>query len=416
MKPPASSKPRQHLRLSDIRAVTKLPTQATSGVTEIVEGVHQSVLNTMGISSAGATGKTAGVPGLVYRSIHGITQLLGKGLEATMIGLEPLLQSDAEAKPGSPQREIFLAALNGVMGDRLVEADNPFAIPMTLHYENKALDLNSLPAMPEISGKIVVLIHGLCMNDLQQHADYRAQMPDHGTALAQELGYSPVYLRYNTGMHTSHNGHELAALLEQLLVHWPVPIEELSIVAHSMGGLVTRSAFHYARQDDLHWPDHLKNMVFLGTPHHGAPLERAGNWLDVLLGSTPYTKPFTSLGQLRSSGITDLRYGHALDEDWRGHDRFHRQPDERHFLPLPENVACYTVAATTAARRSTLADRLIGDGLVPLHSALGHHDDAQRSLKFACESQWIAYRTNHMGLLSSPDVTRQVVNWLAPAE
>jgi pimeloyl-ACP methyl ester carboxylesterase len=270
--------------------------------------------------------------------------------------------------------------------------------------------------MPGATGKVLLLIHGLCMNDLQWHAQRNGQVVDHGEALASNLGYTPVYLRYNSGLHTSQNGHELSALLEQLVTHWPTPIEELTVVAHSMGGLLTRSAFHYAKQDRLRWPDCLKNMVFLGTPHHGAPLERAGNWVDVILGSTPYTAPFAKLGQLRSAGITDLRWGNVLDADWQGHDRFHRKPDNRQLVPLPEGVACYAVAATMAPKRGALADRLIGDGLVPLHSALGQHDDPQRSLVFAKTSQWIAYRTGHMALLSSPEVTRQMVQWLTPAQ
>ena len=154
--------------------------------------------------------------------------------------------------------------------------------------------------------------------------------------------------------------------------------------------------------------------MFLGTPHHGAPLERAGNRVDVILGSTPWTAPFARLGHLRSAGITDLRYGHVVDEDWQGHNRFHRKPDTRQVVPLPEGVACYAVAATLAPRRSHVADRLLGDGLVPLHSALGHHDDPRRTLEFPKASQWIAYRTTHIGLLSSPEVSRRIVHWLTP--
>jgi hypothetical protein len=261
-----------------------------------------------------------------------------------------------------------------------------------------------------------VLIHGLCVNDLQRHAQHKGHGVDHGEALASALGYTPVYLRYNSGLHTSQNGRELSAQLEQLVTHWPTPIEELAVVAHSMGGLLIRSAFQYAKREALRWPGHLANIVFLGTPHHGAPLERAGNWVDVILGSTAYTAPLAKLGQLRSAGITDLRYGHVLDEDWHGRDRFHRGPDSRLVVPLPVGVACYTVAATTAARRSALANRLMGDGLVPLYSALGQHDEARRNLTFPKESQWIAYRTKHTDLLSSPEVNRQMVQWLTPAQ
>jgi hypothetical protein len=132
-----------------------------------------------------------------------------------------------------------------------------------------------------------------------------------------------------------------------------------------------------------------------------------------MLGSTPYSRPFARLAQLRSAGITDLRYGHLLDADWHGRERFQRQPDRRQPLPLPEGVSCYAIGATMAAKRSLLADRLTGDGLVPLRSALGLHNDPARSLAFASTDQWIAYRTNHMALLSRPEVTQQLLQWLA---
>jgi len=76
-------------------------------------------------------------------------------------------------------------------------------------------------------------------------------------------------------------------------------------------------------------------------------------------------------------------------------------------------VSCYAIAATLAAKRSLLAERLTGDGLVPLRSALGQHDDPQRSLAFAANRQSILYRTNHMDLLSREEVTRQILHWLS---
>ena len=424
----ASKNPLRHLRASDARGIAKLATQATLGVARIAEGVHQSVWSTMGVSGGKQPGQTRGITGLVYRSVQGVAQLLGAGADAVLTKLQPLLDLAEGASPETPPREAVLAALNGVMGDRLVAGGNPLATAMTLRYQGQALNWQAAEPVPQATGKVLLLIHGLCMNDLQ----WQIQMPvaaqgatgkaearhatDHGAALASALGYTPVYLRYNTGLHTSQNGRELSLQLEQLIAHWPVPVEELSVLAHSMGGLVIRSAFHYARQQGLRGPGCLINIVFLGTPHHGAPLERAGNWVTVLLGSTPYSAPFAGLARLRSAGITDLRYGHVLDEDWQSHDRFRRQPDSRQPLPRPDGVACYTVAATMAAKRSLLAERLIGDGLVPLRSALGQHDDPQRSLAFAKASQYIAYRKNHMELLASPDVAKQIAQWLTAAK
>jgi pimeloyl-ACP methyl ester carboxylesterase len=351
---------------------------------------------------------------MVYRSVHGVNRLVGKGIDTALARLLPALDPGDATHAATPEREAVLAALNGVLGDRLAADNNPLATPMTLRYQGRALDWQTPPAPAEVTGKILLLVHGLCMNDLQWQTEHDRLPVNHGTALAQALGYTPVYLRYNSGLHTSQNGHELSRQLGQLVSRWPVPVEEITVVAHSMGGLLTRSALHDAQQTAQTWPRHLKSIVFLGTPHHGAPLERAGNWVDVILGSTPYSAPFAKLGQLRSAGITDLRYGHLLDADWRGHNRFHRKPDSRDPLPLPQGVACYTVAATLSPQRGTLADRLLGDGLVPLHSALGQHEEPKRSLEFAKDAQLIAYRTGHMALLSSPQVQQQMLNWLTP--
>ena len=403
----------KHLRATDLRAIAQLATQATGGVARIAEGVHQSVWSSMGVPGGTTPGTTRGLTGLIYQSVHGVTQWVGKGIDAALVRLQPLLERvDGEA-PETPEREAVLAALNGVMGDRLLESKSPLATPMSLRYRGQALDVGKSLTLPQTTGKVLLLIHGLCMNDLQWQSGPQEQIVDHGAALAAQLGYTPVYLRYNTGLHVSTNARELSRQLEQLLERWPSAVRELTVLAHSMGGLLIRGACQCAKEEDLRWPERLKNIVFLGTPHHGAPLERAGNWVDVLLGSTPYSRPFARLAQLRSAGITDLRYGHLLDADWQGRERFQRHPDRRQPLQLPEGVSCYAIAATLAAKRGLLADRLTGDGLVPLRSALGQHDDPERSLAFAANRQSILYRTNHMDLLSREEVTRQILHWLS---
>ena len=423
----ANKNPLRHLAPSDMRGVAQLATQATTGVARIAEGVHQAVWSTLGAPGGKTPGTTRGITGLVYQSVRRVSRLLGTGLEKCLTQLEPLFASAQAAQPETPQREAILAALNGVMGDRLAAGSNSLTTPMTLRLHGKAFDWNAPPNGAEVSGKVLLLLHGLCMNDLQWQAPpdtagnnkpAKADAPhkvNHAAVLASSLGYTPVYVRYNSGLHISENGLELSEQLDQLVRHWPRPVEEITVLAHSMGGLVIRSAVHRARQQKLHWPAQLRNIVFLGTPHHGAPLERAGNWVDVLLGSTPYSAPFARLAQLRSAGITDLRYGHVLEEDWLDHDRFRRKPDSRRPVPLPAGIRCFAVAATMAAKRSLLAERLTGDGLVPLRSALGQHDDARRSLEFAKSAQWIAYRMNHMQLLHSPEVSAQISRWLVPA-
>ncbi|XVJ71726.1 MAG: hypothetical protein HEQ39_03310 [Rhizobacter sp.] len=298
-------------------------------------------------------------------------------------------------RTGLVEAQVACATLRQAQGER-------FSLHSAESIEAKA------PALP----KVLLLIHGLCMNDLHWNSEHKGRAVNHGETLAQAMGCSLLTLRYNTGLHISSNGQDLAQQLEKLLADWPVPIKEIHVLAHSMGGLVIRSGVHTATLAKMRWPQQLKTIVFLGTPHHGAPLERAGNRVDVILASTPYTAPFSRLAQLRSSGITDLRYGLLLDQDWAGRDRFSRAPDHRTTLPLPEGVACYAVAGAVSRTRGLLAERLVGDGLVPLDSALGQHDDAARRLHFAKTSTFIAYRTNHMALLSSPEVGAQLLKWL----
>jgi hypothetical protein len=402
-----------HLRASDLRAATLLASEATTAVISLTEGVHQAVWRTLGAPGGVTTGQTRGITGLVYKSLTGISQWVGRGLVSAVHRLEPLLAQLDGQKSETFERAAVIAALNGVMGDRLLSGANPLATPMSIRLKGRVLSPAELPQATEVTGKLLIVIHGLCMNDLQWSSHPTGESVNHAAAIEQALGYTPVYLRYNTGLHVSQNGHELSRKLDALLASWPVPICSLSLLTHSMGGLVARSAVASANQIGLAWPKQLKHLVFLGTPHHGAPLERAGNWVDVLLGSTSYSRPFAKLGQLRSAGVTDLRYGHVLDADWQGHDRFKRKRDCRTPLPLPDGVACFAVAATLAAKRSTVADRLVGDGLVPLPSALGQHADLQRQLHFASAQQLVVYRTSHMQLLSSPQVRLQLLKWLA---
>jgi len=407
----ASTHPLRQLRASDLRGVARLATQATTGVTRLAEGVHQSVLGTLGVPGGAQPGRARGLTGLIYQSIRGVTGLVDAGLQAGLARLEPFFERAGPPDEVQWEREAVLAALNGVMGDRLQRDGNPLCTRMGFYRHGRPLDLAALEACAETTGRVLVLVHGLCMNDLQ----WLHEGHDHGAHLARAAGCTPVYLRYNTGLHTSANGAELAERLEALVTAWPVPVTEVVILAHSMGGLVARSACHQAAEAGHAWLGRLRHLVFLGTPHHGAPLERAGHWVDTLLGSTPYSRPFARLAQLRSAGITDLRYGHVLEADWRGRDRFVRHPDRRVPVPLPDGVACHAVAAALAARRSPAAERLVGDGLVPLRSALGIHDDAGRCLAFPNGRQAIFYRLGHLGLLSDGAVARQLEQWLGPA-
>ncbi|MDP2821338.1 MAG: hypothetical protein Q8O52_01475 [Sulfuritalea sp.] len=397
------------IRPTDIRGLSRLAIDATLGLTRLVETMHHNIARTPGPLGKYTQEPTRGITGLVYRSIQGTTRLVGSGLDALLGQLLPLL--DRKAAPSSATREALLAALNGVLGDHLAASANPLAIPMQLRRDGQPLLLTPQDltrAMPRASGKILLLVHGLCMNDLQ----WRRRGHDHGAALAEAAGFTPLYLHYNSGQHVSSNGHALADLLETLVQAWPVPVEQLAIVGHSMGGLVARSACHYGRLAGQSWLQHLQQMVFLGTPHHGAPLERGGNWVNVILELSPYTAALARLAKIRSAGITDLRHGSILDEDWLHGDRFaHKR--KRLFVPLPEAVRCYAIGVTTAASGEDVGQAQPGDGLVPLKSALGQHADPGQTLNFPEAQRMVGYGMHHLDLLDSGEVCARLQEWLS---
>jgi hypothetical protein len=377
---------------TDLRGATRLVVEATEGVAGIVEDMQ---------------GPTLGIAGLVHRGIRGVTRLVGGGVDALLAPFVPLL-GETRSRPAM---EAALAALNGVVGDHLAATGNPLAIPMRLRRNGVPLELRRrdlAAAIPGAGGRILVLVHGSCMNDLL----WSRRGHDHGAALSRDLGYTALYLHYDSGLHVSENGRELASLLEQLVAAWLVRVEELAVVAHSMGGLVSRSACHQAVQEGQRWPRRLRRMVFLGTPHHGAPAERLGNWVNVVLGAAPFTGPLARLPRIRSAGVTDLRHGSLLEEDWRGRDRFGRGPDRRRHVSLPRGVKCLAVAASASKGPGAV---LRGDGLVPVDSALGRHPDPARTLSLSASGRFIAWGAGHLDLLDRPDVYAHVRDWMRGA-
>jgi len=391
----------------DLRGLSRLAVDATVGVTDLVEAMHHGIARPWPSSRGAAPARTRGLTGWIYRSIRWVARRVGRGLDATLAAVGPALGD----RPDSPRRESLVAALNGVLGDHLEATGNPLAIPLRLRHRRRDLQLSAAglaAAIPDASSRVVVLVHGLCRSDLH----WRRRRHDHGEALARALGATAVYARYNSGRHVSDNARELAEAIEAMVAGWPVPVESLAIVGHSMGGLVARGAVHFADRAGAGWPRRLRHLVFLGTPHHGAPLERGGQWLHRILGAVPYARPLGRLGNVRSAGITDLRHGNILEEDWRGRDRFAPHGDRRRPLPLPNDVCCCAVAATTRPEAGGLRTRLLGDGLVPLDSALGRHPDPAFDLAIPPERQWIARGTGHLDLLARREVYERLRDWL----
>ena len=394
--------------LADLRGSARLATEAVLGVADVAEAAHATVLRPLGRRRRT---RTRGLTGWIYRLVRRLTRRTGQALDGAL----GLIDTGSLPPVGSPGRDAVVAALNGVRGDALAASGNPLATAMTLRHTGQPLTLappSLAHALPHAAPVVLVQVHGICMHDGQWGRDGY----DPGAELADGLGATRVALRYNSGRHISENGREFAALLDRLLAAWPVQVRRVVLVGHSMGGLVARSALSYAADAGHAWLGLDVALVTLGSPHHGAPLERIGNVVDTLLARSRWSAPYARIGQIRSAGVTDLRHGNLRDEDWQGRDRFARGPDARRPAPLPESVTAYAIAATTGPGVGTIRDQTVGDGLVPLGSALGRHPDPERDLGIPEERRWVAPGLSHFDLLWSPEVTARLLRWLAPAE
>jgi pimeloyl-ACP methyl ester carboxylesterase len=394
-------------RISDLRGLARLGGDGTVGVTDLVEAMHATIAARAGFGGVPPSGRARGITGLVYRAVRGSMRGVGRGIDVALSQVDAPSTGDS----GTPEREAVVAALNGLWGDHLAASGNPLAIPMALRSsDGRSLGSGDVAErIPAPRRKLLVLVHGLCMSDRQ----WLRNGHDHGRMLADEFGFTPLYLHYNSGRHVSTNGREFAMRLEDALARWPVPVDELAIVGHSMGGLVARSACHHAAQSGLVWLDRLNKLVFLGTPHHGAPLERGGRWVDQLLCFSPYVAPLARLGKARSAGITDLRFGNLQDGDWNHRDRHSQHRDDRLPTPLPEGVDCFALAATRAEAPGQLHSAVIGDGLVPVASALGEHADPALALRLPRAHRQVVASCGHIDLLCNAAVQASLRVWLA---
>ena len=382
-----------------VRGSARLAVDAVDGVTGIVEGMYRNIAALSPPLGAEPSGPARGIAGLVHAAIRSGTRETGRALDALLASLERPLD---ELAPPGPAREAAVSAINGVLGDHLEASGNPLAIEMAFRREGIELrsDASELAETLACAGPVLLItLHGLCMSDRQ----WRHRGHDHAEQLATTQRMSRIDLRYNSGRHVSDNGSDFAHRLQALVEAWPVPPRSITLLCHSMGGLVARSAIAMAEAEGLAWRRSLRAVAFLGTPHRGAPLERGGDALNRLALHSPYTAPLARLGWIRSAGITDLRHGSISRDDWNGRDRF-REPLCARRLPPPAGVRCLCVAAslgpvTAAAPRS--------DGLVPVASALG--------LPVADDQQLLRHRRNHWQLLSDPVVSDFLADRLGTA-
>lgn len=325
-----------------------------------------------------------------------------------------LAQRFVRAYPG--HRDEALALLNGAIGDRLHERGSALATPMRLFHGKEPWLLEDPPvAVPDARPRACLFVHGLMGSErawrfgVEASPGEDATRVDYGPAVAAERDCTPIYVRYNSGRHISQNGRELADRLEHLRLAWPGGgFAELSIVAHSMGGLVTRSACHYGIEAGHGWVDRLARVFLLGVPSRGAPLEQLAHITAFTLETiwNPWTKLIGKAINLRSAGIKDLRHGFVLDEDWRHADL------DRLAFPVPArprdplHVRWYIAAGTLGGVGSPL-----GDGLVRPGSAQGWSlDPRARELLPPAEVR-VFESTSHVALMNDAAVLAQMLEW-----
>jgi pimeloyl-ACP methyl ester carboxylesterase len=285
----------------------------------------------------------------------------------------------------SPRGALTIAAVNGFVGDDLEREGSGLALPMTIRSGGRDLSPRELAAeLPDAGPAVAVFVHGLCESERAwwlRPRGHEGPVRSYGQRLAADLGLTPVYLRYNTGLQISENGRRLAELMEQLVAHWPVPVERIALVGHSMGGLVARSACHQGHAAGMGWTHVVRQVVCLGTPHLGAPLEKAANAAALALAALPETRPLASIVNVRSEGIKGL--GGAL------------------VAPLLENADHRSVGATVTRTPDGPVAGIVGDLLVQYSSAS------------ACGECRHIGGINHFDLLNHPEVYATLREWLS---
>jgi pimeloyl-ACP methyl ester carboxylesterase len=402
------------MRSTEIRAIGELAGRTLAGGGAMVRDLHMAIAE-RAFTAAGPGGAPA-------RAIHdGVAETLYGGvrmaLEAVPRGAGSAFarstSQEGAALGQSPRASLALAALNAYVGDALVANGSELALAMTLRHRGAdlALDADGLAqALPDAGPRVAIFVHGLGETDASWRLRAGEQRPGYGACLKRDLGHTPIELRYNTGRHISDNGRALAGLLEQLREAWPVAIEEIVIVGHSMGGLVTRSACHYGWSEGHEWTSAVRHVFCLGSPHLGAPLEKGVNALGWALGRVPETRPLADVINVRSAGIKDLRFGSCAEEDWCDCDPDELLTDRCHDVPFLPGARFHFVAATLSRRPGDPLGAILGDLLVRVPSASGA--GGRRQIGFAIEDGHHVGGLTHFDLLNHPAVYDQIRAWI----
>ena len=308
-----------------------------------------------------------------------------------------------------------VSVLNGVVGDKL---DNTaLGIKMNFYAQNKPIVLDKKGFLEHFSmqnaiptSKICILIHGLTDNETTWVFPDKS---DYGSLLYNDLGYTAFYLRYNTGLHISDNGQALADILEKLYQNYPIDITEICIIAHSMGGLITHSACHYAQESGLTWTNKLKHIFLLATPHLGSFLEKFANITTNILEKVPnwHTRMIGKVLNLRSAGIKDLRFGYLTEADWKDQNPDTLLQNNKTPPPMLSGVSYYVISARMTESGKHWVSQLFGDILVRKSSATARSKNVAE-FNFPTENHYEFAKTYHHELSASLEVYEKIAAWI----
>ena len=402
-----------HDRVPDERrALAGLAFEELRGAPGGLWGMHRAIADrAFGASGPGALPARVAhdaIAGATYSALGGAVGLLGRAADAAVRTRPPTEISH------SPRGSLVVAAVTGLIGDRLEQERSDLHQPLGVRVAGKPVPPQPealAAAFPVATSRLVVFLHGLMETEFSWRLGAGAHGQTYGTRLGGDLGCTAVYVRYNSGRHISRNGRDLADLLAALVDSWPVKVTEIALVGHSMGGLVARSAGHLAAAERSPWVRHVRHVVTLGSPHMGAPLEQAVHLASAALDAVPEMRPFSNFLRRRSAGIRDLRRGSLVDEDWRDRDQDALRAAACQEVPLLDGAThCFVAATITRSPRHPLG-RLIGDCLVLEPSASGR--SRSRKIPFRSEYGMHLGGATHFALLNHPLVYERLRDWLA---
>ena len=372
----------------------------------VSDRIFGSVRHGVGPASLPAKALHDAISASVYGGIAVGSKLAGRAAGCTVNYGSSGTRPPSETKQGA----LLLSIVQGLRGDTL-EVDEPALVqPMSIRVDGRAvrLDADSVAAaFPDARPRIVVFLHGLMETESSWALGGRAR---YGERLESDLDVTSVQIRFNSGLRISRNGREFSELMDRLVEAWPVAVDEIALVGHSMGGLIARSACHLADEEELFWVRRVNHVVCLGSPHLGAPLEQTVHYGSALLAALPETAPFGRLLRRRSVGIRDLFSGSLVDEDWACRDVDSLRRAVVREIPLLDGAMHCFVSATVTANPRNPFGRVIGDGLVLVPSASGA--GKTRRIGFREEDGVHVGSANHFTLLNHETVYEHLLQWL----